>query len=296
MKLSTSAALASLLLAMTLTGSNVPLAKSIVTELPLYAFLLFRFLLSTAALAVLVRFEPGPLLRSLNPRQALDLVAMSAIGMVGYTVLIFEALRRTSAVDTGIIAATLPAVVALIGALLLADRLRLSQWGAVGLAVLGLLLVQVGAHASRTPGSLAGNLLAAGAVLCEAGFVVIGKRLAPPYRPFRLSLGANIVGLVISIPLTLWEGRIADLATLAPLQWIACVWYVLAASVFALWFWYRGLPDVPTWLAGIATAALPISALAISVAVLGESLGPVRLLGAALVLASIALGALSLRR
>lgn len=287
-------ALLSLMCAMTLTGANVPLAKVIVADVPLYAFLFFRFALSTAALVVLVRTEPGPPLREMHRRARADLVAMSLVGMVGYTVLIFEGVRRTSAADAGIITATLPAVVAVLSVVVLRDRLQTRQWAAVALAVLGLLLVQAGSQSTGRV-SLLGNALVVGAVLCEAGFVIIGKRLAPPYRPFRLALGANIVGLALSLPLMLAEGRASELLQLSPAMALACIWYVLSASVIALWLWYRGLPHVPTWLAGLATAALPIAALAVSVGVLGEHLGQARMLGAALVLASIALGALAAR-
>ena len=94
-----------------------------------------------------------------------------------------EGLKRTAAADAGIITATLPAVVAALGVLFAGDRLSRLQTLAVGLAVAGLLLVQA---TSATGGSatLVGNLLVAGAVLCEASFVILGKRLAPP-RPVR---------------------------------------------------------------------------------------------------------------
>ena len=55
----------------------------------------------------------------------------------------------------------------------------------------------------------------------------------------------------------------------------------------------RGLPYVETWLAGLATAAMPVAALAMSALYLGETIGPARLAGAALVIAGIVLGALS---
>ena len=77
----------------------------------------------------------------------------------------------------------------------------------MGLAVAGLMLVQATSAAAGGGTSLVGNLLVAGAVLCEASFVILGKRLAPPYRPLRLALGANLVGLVLAIPLALCSTR-----------------------------------------------------------------------------------------
>ena len=217
---------------------------------------------------------------------------MSLLGMVGFTVLMFEGLKRTAAADAGIITATLPAVVALLGVALVGDRLSRAQMAAVALAVAGLALVQAtGAAAGAS--TLVGNLLVGGAVLCEASFVLLGKRLAPPYRPLRLALGANVVGLVLSIPLALPELSSFDPASIRPGMWVLGVWYSLAASVICLWLWYRGLPYVETWLAGLATAAIPLAALATSALFLGEAIGGWRLAGAALVIAGIVLGALS---
>ena len=76
-------------------------------------------------------------------------------------------------------------------------------------------------------------------------------------------------------------------------MWALGIWYSLAASVICLWLWYRGLPYVETWLAGLATAAIPVAALATSALYLGETIGPMKLVGAALVIAGIVLGSLS---
>jgi drug/metabolite transporter (DMT)-like permease len=283
-----------LVAAMTLTGANVAFGKAIVAEVPVYAFMLFRFAVASAALAVMVRGEPGPRLKDMQRGEWRDLTLMSLLGMVGFTVLMLEGLKRTSAVDAGIITATLPAVVAALGVVFSGDRLSRPQLFAVALAVAGLLLVQT-TVAARGASTLIGNLLVGGAVLCEASFVILGKRLAPPYRPLRLSLGANLVGLGLSIPLALIDAPALDLAAIRPAMWLLGTWYALAASVICLWLWYRGLPYVETWLAGLATAAIPVAALATSALYLGEAIAPIKLAGAGLVIAAIVLGALSSR-
>jgi drug/metabolite transporter (DMT)-like permease len=283
-----------LVAAMTLTGANVAFGKAIVAEVPVYAFMLFRFAVASAALAVMVRGEPGPRLKDMQRGELRDLALMALLGMVGFTVLMLEGLKRTSAVDAGIITATLPAVVAALGVVFSGDRLSRPQLFAVALAVAGLLLVQT-TGAARGASTLIGNLLVGGAVLCEASFVILGKRLAPPYRPLRLSLGANLVGLGLSIPLALIDAPALDLGTIRPAMWLLGTWYALAASVICLWLWYRGLPYVETWLAGLATAAIPVAALATSALYLGEAIAPIKLAGAGLVIAAIVLGALSSR-
>lgn len=281
-----------LLAAMTLTGANVAFGKAVIAEFPIYVFVLFRFIVATIALLLVVGAEDGPKLRDMSRAQMRDLALMSLLGMVGFTVLIFEGLKRTAAADAGIITATLPAVVAVLGVAIAGDRLSRLQGAAVALAVSGLVLVQASGAAAGSS-SLLGNLLVGGAVLCEASFVILGKRLAPPYRPLRLALGANLVGLVLSFPLALMELSAFDPASVSIGAWALGTWYALAASVICLWLWYRGLPYVETWLAGLATAAIPVAALAASALYLGEPIGPARTVGATLVIAAIVLGALA---
>jgi drug/metabolite transporter (DMT)-like permease len=231
----------------------------------------------------------------MRPGQWRDLTLMALLGMVGFTVLMLEGLKRTAATDAGIITATLPAVVAAFGVVLMGERLSRAQGLAVALSVAGLVLVQA-TSATRGASTLVGNLLVLAAVLCEASFVILGKRLAPPYRPLRLALGTNLAGLVLAAPLAL-----ATTAGFAPgsvtlEMWLLGGWYALSASVFCLWLWYAGLPHVETWLAGLATAAMPVAALVTSAVCLSEAIGSAQLAGAGLVIAAIVLGALGPRR
>src|SRR5262245_48986705 len=85
-------ALLSLIAAMTLTGANVAFAKAIAAEFPVYVFVLFRFAVASAALALMVGSESGPKLRAMTGPERRDLVLMALLGMVGFTVLMFEGL------------------------------------------------------------------------------------------------------------------------------------------------------------------------------------------------------------
>ena len=131
---------------------------------------------------------------------------MALLGMIGFTALMLEGLQRTSAADAGIIMATLPAVAALLGVVVSRERLNLLQAGAIVLAIASLVLVEATGSELGTA-TLLGNLLVRGAVACEASFVILGKRLAPPRQPLRLALGANVVGLACAAPLALRDMR-----------------------------------------------------------------------------------------
>lgn len=281
--------------AMALVGANVPIGKAIIAEMPIYLFAFFRFAIASVALSALIASEPGTTLRQLAPRQRRNLVLMSLIGMVGFTILILEGLKRTSATDAGIITASLPAAVALLGVVFFRDRLSRHQIFAIGLAIIGLALIQVTSFDGNGRSAF-GNVLVIGAVICEALFVILAKGLSTILKPVRLALSANLVGLILTLPLALPDLLRFDITEYTPLTIALAVWYALAASVFALLLWYRGLPHVETATAGLFTAALPLTALAVSATFLGETIGATQLFGAALVIAAIWLGAGALRR
>jgi drug/metabolite transporter (DMT)-like permease len=286
------AAVLSLVAAMTLTGANVPFGKAIMAEMPIEVFLVFRFAVASLALALLVRGEPGPLLRTMTARQVVSLVLLGLVGSVLFTFFVLEGVKRTSGADAGIITATLPAVVALLGLIVFGQRLGANQGAMVALAVAGIVVMQPASAAGGT-GALLGNLLVGVAVLCEATFVLLSQAMSAVFRPIRLSLGVSVVSLAVCLPFVAPAALDFDWSSVAPGTWALATWYALSASAICTVLWYRGAAHVETWMVGLATAALPVAALAVSALFLGEQIGLMRILGAAFVIAAIGLGAVS---
>ena len=113
MRMSRSLACLHLACAMMMTGANVPAGKVIVATLPIYGFAFVRFATASVLVAGIDSRETGTRLSDLTWRDWRDVIAMTALGMVLYTIFILEGVKRTSGVDAGIILSTLPAVVAL---------------------------------------------------------------------------------------------------------------------------------------------------------------------------------------
>jgi drug/metabolite transporter (DMT)-like permease len=286
-------AVLSLVAAMSFTGANVPFGKAVMAEMPVEVFLLFRFAVASIALALLVPREPGPQLRAMTARQAVSLTLLGLVGSVLFTFFLLEGVKRTSGADAGIITATLPAVVAVLGLAVLGQRLGANQIARVALAVGGIIVMQQASAATGGTSALIGNLLVGVAVLCEASFVLLSQGMSAVFRPIRLSLGVSVVSLVACLPFSVPAVLSFDWSSVGTATWVVATWYALSASVICTILWYRGAAYVETWMAGLATAALPVAALVVSAIFLGEEIGLVRIAGAALVIAAIGLGALS---
>lgn len=278
---------------MVFTGANVPIGKWVIIELPILAFLAFRFAVATAALAAISTADDRRAAWASVTREPVVIALLSLVGSVMFSLLMLEGSRRTSAVEAGIVASTLPAVVAAIAVVVLGQRLTRSAVVCILVTVAGLAVMQWPAGAvDSARGSLSGNAIVGAAVLCEAIFVVASRGIAGRLGAIPLSLAVSGAGLAFSLPVALVATDFGALASVSLGVWIAAVCYALAASVFCTILWYLGARAAPTWQAGLATASLPITAVAVSALFLGETISVQQLLGGGLVVAAIVAAAL----
>ena len=286
-----------LIAAMTMTGANVPVAKRLVTAFEPETLLALRFALATVVLVPLAHAESGPRLADLSARQWRSIAILGVVGSVMFTWFILAGVQRTSAASAGIILSALPAVVALIG-FARGDRPRFADVAMIGLAVVGVALVQVHTMHDGASGhdSLPGNLLVLMAVLCEAAFVIAARRISAEVAPMRLCLGVALVSLLATLPGALATADTARLVAVPAATWALFAGYVLTSSVLCTWLWYLGVRHVEPWATGLATAAVPVAALATSVFAFAEMASALQVAGAALVVAAIASGTLVGRR
>jgi drug/metabolite transporter (DMT)-like permease len=216
---------------------------------------------------------------------------MSFFGNFLFSICMLYGISLTTATAAGVILATLPAVVALLSRLFLREPLTRRGLLAVALAVGGIGLLQFVRHDDGTSreAALLGNLLMFGAVVCEATYVIVAKRLAATRTPLRVSALVNLWGLALITPLGLAQLMRYDLSTITPPLWALLVFYALAASLFAVWMWVAGLKHVPANQAGVFTVALPLAATAVGVFVLGEPFTALHAIAMALAAAGMVL-------
>lgn len=278
------AAFALLAGSMALVGTYVALSKPLTAAMPVFVLAFLRFAIAAVAMLPWTPAARGeaPLTRD---EHRLFFV-MSFFGNFLFSLCMLTGVSLTTATAAGVILATLPAVVALLSWAVLRERLSRRVLLAVALAVGGIALLQLARPADdATRGAtLLGNLLMMGAVLCEAIYVIVAKRLAATRAPLRVSALVNLWGLALIAPFGLWQLSRFDLAVLSPPTWALLVFYALAASLFAVWMWVAGLKHVPANQAGVFTVALPIAATAVGTLLLGESFTAIH--AAALLLAS----------
>ncbi len=325
-------AIACLILSMSLVGSYVALSKPLTLVLPVFLLAWLRFGIGGVAM---MHWLKKPKHEPLMSPQTKRLVFIeSLLGNFLFSICMLYGVSMTSAVNAGIIMAMIPAVVALMSWVLLGERIGLRIWVAIALGVLGIALytlsnseqfkqyihwleinsahelfslnsnknatldatLKAGANTAMPSSSRwLGNLLLVGAVLCEAAYAVIGKKLTSALSPKRISALINAWGFALMAPLGIYVAWQFDFHTVSMSNWSLLVFYALAASVWSVWLWMTGLRVIPASAAGVYTVFLPIAAALVGVFVLGENLNVIQIFGFGLALLGVVLATLPTR-
>ena len=290
---------------MSLAGSYVSLSKPLVMALPVLLLAWIRFGIGAVAMVSWLKKPPEEAPVSSATRRLV--FVESLLGNVLFSICMLYGVSMTSAVSAGIILASIPAVVALLSWWWLGERISPRVAGAIACAALGLGLLSLSkqelqSQAGQGPGpdflqdnQLWGNLLVFGAVLCEAAYAVIGKKLTGVLSPKRITALINLWGLALSTPFGLYVALRFDFGAVSWSIWALVLFYGLAASVGTVWLWMTGLQSVPAARAGVFSVMLPISAALVGVLALGETLGGLQLVAFAMTLLGVLLATMPTR-
>lgn len=293
----------SLALSMAMTGSYVALTKPLVATLPVFLLAWLRFGIGAAAMSAWLRKpadEPA-----LTHRTRALLFLESFVGNFLFSICMLYGIRWTTASAAGVVMSSMPAVVAVLSALFLRERLTRRTLAAIALAAIGIGLFSMdkpsGADAATEafhgiPLPLLGNLLVFAAVTCEAAYVVIGKRLTQGLGPRRIAAIINLWGWALTTPAGLWGAWHFGFAQVSPGAWGLLVFYALAASVWTVWLWMTGLRQVPASVAGVFSVLMPLSSAAVGTLFLQERLTPWQAAAFGIALAGLLLATAPSRR
>jgi drug/metabolite transporter (DMT)-like permease len=276
-------------LAMIGVGSTVIVSKSIAAGLPPFSATALRFAIAFPVFVLVMRVRgvrwPRP-----EQRDVLLLIAQAGAGSVGYTVFLISGMKLASAADAGVIAGTLPAVSALVAMLVLGERPAPSLIGAIVLATSGVLVCTVHIEdltASRVASSVAGNALVFAAIICEALFILLNRKLRTPVAALPLSALMSGLGFAVAIVPASFEQawRLPfDAGALA-----GVVYYALVPTVGGFVLWYAGAAQITGAESGLMTALVPVSAVAMAALLLHEPVSSAQLAGVACVLGAVLL-------
>jgi drug/metabolite transporter (DMT)-like permease len=258
---------------MALVGSYVGLSRLLVAVFPVFLLAWLRFAIAAVAMLHWVKQRDGD--SALLSRDRRLLFWESFLGNFLFSICMLFGVANTSAVAAGVVMAAMPATVAVLSRFFLKERITPRVVAAIACAATGIaLLALVRDPSPATAADHApwwGYALLLAAVVCEASYVVIGKRLTGAISPRRISALINLWGLALVTPFGVWQALSFDFHAVTASMWVLLLFYAVAASMVTVWLWMKGLKAVPAAQAGVFTVMLPVSAALVGVLALGEA-------------------------
>ncbi|MBI2255173.1 MAG: EamA family transporter [Proteobacteria bacterium] len=266
-------------------GYNWVMMKVAVTYAPPFAFAALRFLGGAIVLMATLKLM-GRSLRARELRSRWRVITL--IGLLQTALcfgLVTWALSTGAAGRSAVLNYTMPLWVLVFSVLILKERVPGAQWGAAGIALIGIVLISV---AGGRSGSLPAVMLALGAGLAWGLGVVVTKRATrvAPIDPLALTAWQMLAGAVMMcvVALVVPEG---------PIDWspgfIAALLYNIGpATPLAYVIWFTLLNRLDAGLASLGILLTPLLGLVLSTLQLGERPGLVEGVGMGLILLAIA--------
>jgi drug/metabolite transporter (DMT)-like permease len=240
------------------------------------AVLAVRFALAGAVLLVLARLRREALPRG---RPAAALVGLGAVGYVGMSLCYFFALERISAGLTALLLYFYPALVVVLGAVLLRRRPRPAVLAIVGIATIGTVLT-IGPVSG---GQMTGVLLGLGSALLYATYILLSSRVHG-VTPIASAATVLAAGAVVMGGLALLTGPTFPSETTA---WLALAGVALIGGVLAVTTFFAALALIGPADTSVVSTVEPVVSIAVAGVVLGERLGPVQIAGGVVVLLAV---------
>jgi len=197
------------LIAVCLWGLAPVATRSLVSELAPLPLLTLRQLL---AAGVLLPWAV-PALRRIDARDLPRLIAAGLLGMVGYNLPVTVGLQWLPASSAGLLLATEPVWVLVIGLVFLGERAGPRVLAGTGVALVGVAVIA--GPAALSPGSgtraVAGAALVLLATLAFGGYMVVLRPLSQKYGPVSATATSSVAGALPYLALagTAWPPRLS---------------------------------------------------------------------------------------
>ena len=280
-----------LALAGTIWGAQPLLVKFLVQDISPSSLSACRFFLVSATIFCIM-WRKG--IRLLPPLACIvPLLCMGVAGISVNNIAQFTGLTYSTVGNATLIASTTPVLTALLGAVVLRERLHPLQWLGIFIALGGVLFL-------ITRGSLAvicelsfnyGDLLFFFSQLGWAVYTLLGFRVMKKMEPLAVTAWSGLFGAMTTLAYSLWAGEMRPVTLSAP-NLLCFAYIVWLGGVAATIFWNRGVNNVGPGQTVVFMYIMPVVGVLAGIIFLDEPFYWQEFLGAVAIFAGVGLMAM----
>jgi drug/metabolite transporter (DMT)-like permease len=223
-----------------------------------------------------------------TPRDWLALAWLGLVGHVLYQYFFIGGLARTPVANSSLILAATPVLIALVSAALGRERVGRVHWIGAAVSVFGIYLV-VGTGMALGARGLTGDVMMFGAVCCWAAYTLGAHSLMTRHSPVGVTGLSMALGTLVYFA-AMWPAvRAVDWTSVSAWTWFLLVYSALFALCVAYTIWYAAVRQIGNARTSVYSNLIPLVAMVSAAIFLKEPIGLRQVIGAAAVLAGVAL-------
>ena len=280
-------------------GANYSVIKRAFDEIPPQAFNAIRMVIASAVFLVAIRIArrrarraSGPLSRvfhSPHPLTTADRWRLLWLGLIGqfvYQICFVGGVAGTSVSNSALIIGATPVVVAVVSAIVGREHIGKLHWLGAAISALGIYLV-VGHGTDFGGAHWRGDVLVMISVACWAVYSIGAAPLMKRHSPLFVTGRTFMIGCV---PYVIFAGPAlmrVDWWHVNPWAWVAVVVSALLALCVAYLIWYMAIQAIGVARTSLYSNLVPIVAMTVAWAWLGEPMTPLKATGATAVVTGL---------
>jgi len=266
-------------------GTATVLGKFALLAFPPNALVGFRVGGAALAFFILQRFRGNLALD--NREDYFKFAFFSLFGISLNQLLFFKGLSLTTAVNTSLIAVTIPIFTILISAFLRHDTLSWRKIAGIVLAAFGVIYLINPTKASFGSQTTQGDILIVLNSFCYALYVAVSKRLISHYGALKSITWLFLFGSIINIPMGVYSMREVSPAEISLQSWLFVAGLVLFPTILS-YFWNAwALSRVEPSIVAVYIYLQPLMGFLAAILFLGEHFSLRLLISAILVFAGV---------
>ena len=222
-------------------------------------------------------------------KRDLHTLALLGLGVLGNHLLILIGLKYVSGAVAGVIIGSSPVLTALLSAMLIQDVPLRALWAGCLLSFAGVGLVSVAGFQAAGEQPLLGGTLVFLGVASWALYSIGSRTIMERVPALVVNWTTLLVATVLQIPLLWTDQKMASAGVMSvtTADWLALGYLVVFATAVAQQAWLFGVKGIGPSRASVLGNLTPVAAVGLSALVLHEAVGPVEIIGIALILAGV---------
>lgn len=264
------------LIASLIWGGMYVVSKVVLEVVPPFGLLSLRLIFGLLALSLVSAYKNPSRIRVENKMK------LVWIGMIGYGIslaLQFIGTKLSTAANGAVVTSASPAFVYIFSFFIMREKISWRRIIALAISSLGVIIVINPSSIQLSPELFWGNVALLGAAVTWGLYSVLVRRATFTTDTLSLSLVAFWGGLIVSLPLALWEfiqdpWRIESFGTIAGVLYLGIISTALAA-----YLWNKAFEILESSLASLTLFAQPVFGALLGVMLLDEIITPMFISG-----------------